>query len=327
MKIIFYCLGIVGLIIAFQNCGDVSISSKQPINLESKSPVPHSVDIDLCLTAAPDDNKLYDIQSDSYPLIVNLTAIPSKGSYIADTDMDGLPDDLELTPFLVDSDHSISLIDILCYQAGTCPATCTDTTAVQIGLNKCDVLSFTNVNGYNGAYDSDGDGVPDYLEIIRGSDPIKSVQQISPGDSDPDQDGRNNLEEIRDQTDPNYKDTAPSMFRPTVNRIYSAKPGCPAGTLHYQISVSDQPFVQVGEFTDTNPFINHGKTLSRSHAKDENVIMVYVPLTQTTNPQIHRGLVGLFKIKDLRYTNETNVIQFYKLKLTDLEWVDSWSNN
>lgn len=312
------------LIFGFQNCGDVRIGQQQPTVLESKAPVPHSIEIDLCLTANTSDQKMYDLQNSAFPLIVNLTALPFKSSYAGDSDMDGLSDSEESSPFLIDNPRSLSLIDSICFVTGTCPASCTDLAPVQIGLSRCDVLSYTNVNGYEWSYDSDRDGVPDYLEIIRRSDPIRSLQQISAADADSDQDNRDDIEEIRDQTDSTYNDSASATdFRPIVTKIYQATATCPVGTPHYRIKVPDQPFVEVEKFSDNNPYVFAEKTFSRTHDKDENVIMIYLPLVQTSNPQIHRALVGIFKMKDVRYSTG-DFIQSYQLNQSQLEWTDKW---
>lgn len=121
---------------------------------------------------------------------------------VTDSDSDGLSDgqetELGTSPINKDTDGD-GVSDFIEFMNGTDPSSneldCPDVTdADGDGLNACEeVYLNTDVSDY----DTDGDLMPDGLEVIRGLDPIKDDAS-----SDNDGDGRTNFDELKLGTNP-----------------------------------------------------------------------------------------------------------------------------
>lgn len=155
-----------------------------------------------------------DYQPDSLSLI-NLTTVRRNGIVQADSDMDGLTDNEEIK---LGSDPqnprsmTAGILDGICMRLGgkeACDAkkasiTCDANLFVGFGMTDCDVkvLGLDKLPGQitNGT-DADGDGILDFVEIIKGTNPAVSDMTL-----DPDGDGITNKDEILRGTDPNAPD-------------------------------------------------------------------------------------------------------------------------
>lgn len=147
----------------------------------------------------------------SLPIVVNLTAVPSKDKLVIDSDADGVADSVEdALGWNKLNARSQGVLDGLCYNFLS-GANCTPPTGVNcntkvgLGLNLCDQEVAKRIWGNSNlltGFDSDSDGVTDFIEIIRGTNPMLSDVNL-----DSDQDGVKNLREILNGTDPFDKKT------------------------------------------------------------------------------------------------------------------------
>ena len=151
------------------------------------------------------------------PIVVNANARPSLDAIVLDTDEDGVPDSIEESlaakGFDKNNPRSKGILDGICYyffSGDNCApvdlATCQQTN-LGYKINKCDqdklkvLLPTKTLTGF----DSDLDGIIDYIEILRGTNPLFSDYNL-----DDDEDGLMNTTEIFRGSDP--QSTKP-MFR------------------------------------------------------------------------------------------------------------------
>jgi len=143
------------------------------------------------------------------PMVVNVNALPRGDSALLDSDGDGLTDSLEdslaAKGYNKNNPRSTGILDSICHvylgdmncSIAASPS-CAD---VKVGfkLNKCDkdklltVLPGKELTGY----DSDNDGVVDFIEFIRGTNPFLTDYGL-----DDDDDGVGNITELYRGTDP-----------------------------------------------------------------------------------------------------------------------------
>lgn len=116
--------------------------------------------------------------------------------------------------------------------------------------------------------DSDQDGLPDFIEVLKGLNPT----QADLYNDGIDLDGVNSIEEIQLGTDPSAADLDQSEISYTVNPLPGTTPGCGAGQKAYEFQVTRLPLMPTGAFTDSVNTVN--PALSLSHGKNENVILL-----------------------------------------------------
>lgn len=136
--------------------------------------------------------------------------------------------------------------------------------------------------------DLDSDGIPDFIEEIRGMKQSENDLFIDGSD----QDGINNLEELITGTDP----TSTSI--PFEQNLYavaeiSADPDCDQSQQTYQFNIENLQRVSVASFNDS---VNSGET-SLSHEQDENVFLIYAHLLPERVTQADKKIFKIFKIK------------------------------
>jgi hypothetical protein len=186
-------------------------------------------------------------------LAFNRNAVVRNGQILPDSDGDGLSDDEETAlgtdPTNRDSDGD-GLSDGLEVRVGSDPL---ETTTVggcdayrdfdRDGLTDCEerLLGTDYCTG-----DTDGDGIPDGVEFVEGTNPMQDEQAL-----DNDHDGVTNAEEVRTHTDPNSSDLA---FRADHAYGYSAKPSAagntPDGRLCYDFTVTNIQLVHTQASAD-----------------------------------------------------------------------------
>lgn len=143
---------------------------------------------------------------------VNTTVIKIGNKIKLDSDADGIPDDDEasfggnpknahsLVPGVLDGVCKMIGSKALCQQARD-QISCNPNLVNKFGLTDCDVkilhLEESAVRPELAGIDTDNDGIPDYIEIIKGLSPINSDSYL-----DFDLDGRTNLQEISMGLDP-----------------------------------------------------------------------------------------------------------------------------
>ena len=143
------------------------------------------------------------------PIVVNANAKPSLDGLMLDSDEDGVPDSVEESlaakGFDKNNPRSKGILDGICYyffNGDNCApadlATC-QLTNLGYKINKCDqdklklMLPAKTLTGF----DSDADGIIDYIEILRGTNPLFSDYNL-----DDDEDGLMNTTEIFKGSDP-----------------------------------------------------------------------------------------------------------------------------
>lgn len=154
---------------------------------------------------------------------INMTAYRKNGEIVADSDMDGLTDDEEVKlgydPQNPRSSNVSGILDGICERLGgptACQAkrsriTCDPNKLDLLGLSDCDT-KILGLNTLPGALadtvDSDRDGMPDFVEVIKGTDPARADMTL-----DPDNDAIVTRDEILRGTDPFFKDNETPVFK------------------------------------------------------------------------------------------------------------------
>jgi len=141
-----------------------------------------------------------------------------------------------------------------------------------------DTLSITS-------FDSDGDGVLDFIEKLKGTNPNRS-DMVEDGI---DLDGRINIDEIKAGTDPYYADS-------NLEIIYSVntkkEDTCADGQPVYAFDIQRIPLLNTSDFIDT---INTG-IANFSHAADENVVLVLAQMQPDDSRQEVKYLLNVVKL-------------------------------
>lgn len=133
--------------------------------------------------------------------VVNTNLIPHQSTLLVDSDGDGVPDQLEITRgWDPTNPRSTGMLDVLCEKLGGNLQSCQDyvqslsceSSPAPIGLTDCDLQVAKTIYGSTlSGSDTDGDGVPDYIEIIRGLNPTRKDTLDNPSG-----DGISNLTKI-----------------------------------------------------------------------------------------------------------------------------------
>lgn len=249
------------LIVVFQNCGNVKV--EQP-----SIPAPQqffSVSGSFC----PSNSGAQTFLLQEF-YIVNLTTKVSRfsGRFLADSDMDGLPDIEETEDFSLNptSRRTNGILDAVCLDAGL--VGCTPSGAgnfVSFGLKDVDVENQYLSGAY--AQDQDQDKIPDFLEILFGTlvgTQDGDVSSDSPG-------GETSIEQIKKGKAPKstLDNTLPEAQQTSYQTQYSTQVACPNSTNGYQFSLDQMPLLPTLAFSSTDEsYLNH--------AENENLILFMV---------------------------------------------------
>ncbi|MBX2986973.1 MAG: hypothetical protein KF802_03660 [Bdellovibrionaceae bacterium] len=235
-----------------------------------------------------------DYQPDLYT-VINMNMRRENGRLVADSDMDGLSDEMEealgYDPRNARSSGVSGILDGICERLGgkaACAArraaiTCNPNSFDTLGLTECDRKAL-NLDSRPGVItpgaDSDGDGMPDFVEIIKGTDPGRADMT-----DDPDNDGRTTREEILRGSDPFLSDNG--ILEILLNRnsltfkANSEASSCQQGD--WTLSVDRLQTVRT-EPVGAQP----GDMAELRHGRDEQIVLVVYRLTPTNslNPEI-----------------------------------------
>jgi hypothetical protein len=194
--------------------------------------------------------------------VINLNVSRVRGELSVDSDGDGLPDHLEVAlgydPTHPRSSEAEGILDGICERLGgkvQCQKqrealSCDPQKFDSLGLTDCDQkilklhLAKLSLVGGGLGVDTDGDGLPDYVEILKGTNPALADQLF-----DPDRDGVLNRDEILSGTDPFFPDK--NLF--------------PLDQLnHYELKyhLNKTPLCQYGEWKMTLGALQHAPTLA-----------------------------------------------------------------
>lgn len=214
---------------------------------------------------------------------VNLTAMLSKNILHADSDMDGVPDDVENSLSWNPIDYrSTGVLDGLCYADGKDKAACASKLATltcaksnfSFGMSECDRAFAAKIYGRALAtIDSDKDLVPNFLEILRGTSPLRMDMFENPAS-----DGIVNIEKISQGLDIFSSTILWPVDQLNQMRIsYNSDVGdCTTGTKQVEYVLENVPLVSALDYADPSD----DPVIKLSHLKDENVV-VLVSVWQT----------------------------------------------
>lgn len=285
-KSLFLIIVTIPILFFYQNCAEVPLQKDLP----GEEPYYGKGQGEICLSG-PYAN--YTV--DSF-YVVNLNIGFKEDKLVLDSDADGLSDGdesaLGFDPLKRRSSGGI--LDSLCSSltgTNSCevirPGGCTETPNM-LGLTDCDYRSLNLHSLYSHpqqGLDSDKDGIPDLVEILRGTNP-----NIRDETDDTDRDQILNSNEILRGTNPIYSDRNASVLTRVLASISKTSSTSCAGGEVWKINIDQIPFVRIPEFVDTTDSSNPVGALSLSHAKNENVILIYLKLRpqvgQSGNPMI-----------------------------------------
>lgn len=204
---------------------------------------------------------------------VNMTSIRKNGEMLSDSDMDGVDDESEILqgtdPQNPRSSGVSGVLDGICLRLGgveecrekRASIVCSPNQMNTAGLSDCDfrMLGLQNLAKGDWGIDSDKDGMLDFVEIIKGSDP-GSPDMLG----DPDGDGVVTRDEIVNGTDPFVADLSiPNYLKSEYSLNFiddQSQLQCPMG--YWQISASRvmaSPLLSVQSYEGTSSYFNHGQ--------------------------------------------------------------------
>lgn len=262
----------VSALFAFQNC------SKVPLEAESRSQVYYaSANGKICLTGSYDKYTV-----DSF-YVVNLNTSFKDAELQADSDADGLSDADEVQKGFdpLNRRTSSQLLDSICLDlsgSNDCAAnkpSCTNTPN-KFGLTDCDYKSLGLQQLYqhpDQGLDSDKDGIPDLIEVLRGTLP-----NVADDTGDPDHDLILNKTEITKGTNPLYADNNDSLSTRVISSISKNTGDKSCTGESWTMKIDQVPFVPVEEFTDPYDKMVPAGGLTLSHEKDENIAVVVLKI-------------------------------------------------
>jgi len=266
LKLLHAAVAAAILLFSFQNCGQINVSENQ-----SKPLVVAGIRGQFCVSKTAGSKyvktKLY---------FLNLTAKPVGHRLLADTDVDGLEDSLELVPnsiFSPSDRRSSGILDSICYRRGlgtACPpspGSCDPNKKFfQGGISECDVAAF-NGNGGPKGLNTDGstkmDYMPDLIEVLRGTSVASEDSDISS-----DRDSLTNEEEIILGSDPNneYSLDPPMENRALIEVSLDEVPHASCnGQDSFSFNVSQFPTIPLDPYPDSDGI---------AHARDENLGLI-----------------------------------------------------
>lgn len=255
--------------------------------------------------------------------MVNLSAKRVNGELQVDSDLDGLSDQEEKklgTDPLDPRSMVADVLDGICQKVGGATAcqtlrsgmTCSSVENA-LGINECDVKMLQINSLYANptlGLDSDKDGMPDVVEILRGTDPGVADMHI-----DTDSDTTSNRVEILQNRDPFVADSSvPMQERPVFSVNYLGTQGgeCPYGA--WQMTSSTMPGV-------------FGPALTRSsskfqHAADENVYLIFYRSNPTNSASNAVEFYGyLMRVKYKQNPDHSWVVTPNKLEILPSDFV------
>lgn len=273
--------------ISYTNCSQVSLEKSVPLSIASGK-------VSLCLK---------DYKPQAY-YFRNLNMANYLDRLLPDNDADGIPDDVE-NMFGMDPLRRRTFgatLDSVCLNAyggdkSICEASAGTTCSLTehkikfIGISQCDVKAIAAAqnavpNSRLEGWDSDHDGIPDFIEVLAGTNALVPSQT-----DDPDSDGETTETEVSNFSNPNFV----GMHDPSsmIESRLSATSDANCDGDAYEISLDNAPM------TDLRPY-QSDEFPKLSHGTDDNNFIFTIELVHKTNPNdpvIGRRLVyKLFKI-------------------------------
>jgi hypothetical protein len=220
--------------------------------------------------------------------VVNLTARMRSGVLYPDSDMDGLTDEQEIAlGFKPDNPRSsghqlsLNLLDGLCPKglpASQCPQTSSSQIPNLMGLTDQDIASYNPPNP--DGLDSDKDGIPDLVEILKGTSPNYDDTQTNL-----DGDLMTMMQELAVGRDPFFADDnlPASLLVNFTQTPTAATSTCTLDQQPFSVNINNVPLVHTipvqidpsdsANYIPGNNFVDHGA--------DDNIIFVYYIIGQS----------------------------------------------
>lgn len=234
----------------------------------------------LCQQIKPQSIVQYELKT---IYAVNMNALMRKNILFADTDADGLTDDEEISRggmgagFDPQDSHSSGILDSLCAIRGLDKASCAKLInssctgqPAALGFRGCDLAAASTVFGLKlTGVDSEGDLIPDFLEILRSTSPARADALETPLS-----DGKTNFEKITAGLDiESSLSSNPVRESDLVKVTYSEElaGSCGSGKTNYLYELEQIPLLAVPAYTDKSP----SGPVDFSHGRDENVVLVF----------------------------------------------------
>ncbi|MBX9767709.1 MAG: hypothetical protein K2X47_10595, partial [Bdellovibrionales bacterium] len=246
--------------------------------------------------------------------MINLTAKMVNQVLEPDSDIDGIVDREEATYGANPTDpRTAGVLDSICRDIGglarcrtLLPTLRCKGVSNNLGLTDCDIqalkLDQVDPTSADKGIDSDGDGLPDLLELIRDTLPASSD-----GTSDLDGDGLTNQVELARGSQVNRPDSgAPAhlLLRSYEQRIPEA-PGCPTSEEAWELNVDNVPLIPVAEYKDLRTCEANQSPLksclSFSHAANENLILLAFTSRPENDPTAPAQIWGMILKAPLSY--------------------------
>lgn len=293
IRSVFFVLASAGLLVLFQNCGDVKLAEKIEGNLDFGSTAYRGkITVQFCPSlTAPSKYRVSRVS------VSNLNAAPWNGTMMIDNDADGVPDAVEAQlGYDPENRRSFGVLDGICQDHGgkdqcTHAAACSTATMAP-GISACDLSAFLAPGASTPqGFDSDLDGIPDVLEMIRGTNPV-AYDVLA----DADHDGQTNLSEYRIGQDQRSSAMVPAADQVTYT-VTELSDTCGTGQNVVKIEITNLPLMPTSSYADTNPYQSMAGDLDLSHDALENVIMIAVE-SKPDNPALKSELSMRYQIID-----------------------------
>lgn len=295
-----FTLTLIGsiLTVCFTNCSQAMLEKVVPLSYASGK-------VSICLK---------DYKPKAY-YFRNLNMSHYLDRLYPDNDADGIPD-------FVERDYNMdpmrrrtfgATLDSVCLNAyggdkTICEASAGTTCSLNehkmkyIGLSQCDVKAMAAVqnsvpNSRLTGWDSDLDGIPDFIEVLAGTNALVASEV-----DDPDSDGETTATEIGNFTNPNFAGIHDTESLIQTRLSTTSDPDC-AGDA-YLVSLDSAPMTKLREYESVEfPKFSHGT--------DDNNFVFAIELVHKTSPndsQIGRRLI--YKVFNVKNNAEPFLFQY-----------------
>ncbi len=209
---------------------------------------------------------------------ININAVFKNNHLKVDTDGDGIPDDIEeLYGWDPQNPRSTGMLDSLCVYLGGVKADCLkerekyscEGDAYKLGLNDCDLKIASKIFGADlTGVDSDLDGIPDFIEIIRGSHPARVDVFENPSG-----DGINNLQKITQGLDihSNLKNFPVEEEKKVEIKFSLSDVDCEEGREGYEYEIVQAPLIEASPYMGDQTF----SSLQREENENSYLVISY----------------------------------------------------
>ena len=267
----------------------------------------------------------FGVETHSDSLMLTVLSLRQRGGqYHSDSDMDGLLDDDE-SILGYDPTHPRSqvqgVLDGICEKIGGIAhchrameqITCHANSLMRGGFSDCDIKilkhHWKELN-LDDSSDWDKDGVPNFIEIVKGTEPV-----IDDMNNDPDNDSLSTRFEIMRSKNPFEHEKFSSPHLPQVlirNESSEEAPQCSQKVRH--LILERVPFVE-------SQFVGTGMSTELLHRVDEHVVAIFSTRKSQNYLLLDKGTIGKFvKLSVVQKGHESVLVpSIHQLTNSDLE--------